>query len=273
MQISCANHGTGYHVIELPLANTTFIAKQLVAYQIVYIAAMCSVKLSYLLFYYPTFPTLDFRKWVWVCIGIVVAYWTGCMLQAFLICRPFERNWYPFIPGHCTSYKMAFVTTGVFNAITDLIIIALPIPVISSLHLATATKIGLIAIFAVGFLYVLVDLICSGGQSSHFHSVTAISIIRITVLLNIDFTDLTYAGHYAAFWSIVEPAVAIINCCVPLMRPLLKMVHPGGLWSSRKDSVEARRESEEGRSRTRRKGSIQLDEYPLTRIENSTERL
>ncbi|OSS43564.1 hypothetical protein B5807_11729 [Epicoccum nigrum] len=216
---------------------------------------MCSVKLSYLLFYHRTFPTPDFRKWVWGCIGIVVAYWTGCMLQAFLICRPFERNWNPFIPGHCASYEVAFVTTGVFNAITDLIIIALPIPVISSLHLATATKIGLIAIFAVGFF------------------VTAISIIRITVLLNIDFTDLTYTGHYAAFWSIVEPAVAIINCCVPMMRPLLKMVSPGGLWSSRKDSVEVRRESEEGRLRIRRKGSIQLDEYPLTRIENSTERL
>ena len=35
MQISYANYGTGYHVYELPLANITFIAKQLVAYQIV----------------------------------------------------------------------------------------------------------------------------------------------------------------------------------------------------------------------------------------------
>jgi hypothetical protein len=147
MQISYANHGTGYHVTEFPLANITFIAKQLVASQIVYIAAMCSVKLSYLLFCQRIFPTPDFRKWVWVCIGVIVAYWTRCMLQAFLICRPFERNWNPFISGHCASYKVAFVTTGVFNAITDLIIIALPIPVISSLHLATATKIGLVAIF------------------------------------------------------------------------------------------------------------------------------
>jgi hypothetical protein len=210
MQVSYANHGMGYHVTELSLANITFISKQLVAYQIVYIAAMCSVKLSYLLFYHRTFLTPDFCEWVWVCIGIVVAYWTRCMLQAFLICRPFERNWNPFIPGHCASYKVAFVTTGVFNAITDLIIIALPIPVISSLHLATATKVGLIAIFAVGFLYVLIDLIGFSGESSHFYSVTAVSVIRITVLLNIDFADLTYTGHYAAFWSIVEPAVAII---------------------------------------------------------------
>lgn len=273
MQISYANHGTGYHVYKLPLANITFAAKQLVAYQIVYIAAMCSVKLSYLLFYHRTFPTPGFRKWVWICIGIVVAYWTGCMLQAFLICRPFEKNWNPFIPGHCASYKVAFVTTGVFNAITDLIIIALPIPVVSSLHLATATKIGLIAVFAVGFLYVPIDLICSSVQSSHFYSVTTISIIRITVLLNLDFADITYTGHYAAFWSIVEPAVAIINCCVPLMRSLLKMVSPGGLWSSRRDSDQLRGDSHEERSRVRKKNSIQLDGYPLTRIEDSTERL
>ena len=93
------------------------------------------------------------------------------------------------------------------------------------------------------------------------------------VLLNLDFADITYTGHYAAFWSIVEPAVALINCCVPLMRPLLKLVSPGGLWSSRRDSDQLRGESQESGSRIRKKASIQLDEYPLTRIEDSTERL
>ena len=105
------------------------------------------------------------------------------------------------------------------------------------------------------------------------YSVTAISIIRITVLLNMDFADVPYTGHYAAFWSVVEPAVAIINCCVPLMRPLLRLISPDELWSSRKDSAQTRGESLESRSRIRKKTSIQLDEYPLTRIEDSTERL
>ncbi|KAF3004320.1 hypothetical protein E8E13_009303 [Curvularia kusanoi] len=255
MHVSYANHGMGYHITELPLANITFIAKQLVAYQIVYIAAICSVKLSYLFFYQRTFPTPEFRKWVWICMGIVLAYWSGCMLQAFLICRPFEMNWNPTIPGgHCANYNVAFATTGVLNAITDLIIMAFPTPLISRLHLATGAKVGLIAIFAIGLF------------------VTGVSIIRITVLLNVNFSDLPYTMHDAAFWSVVEPAVAIINCCIPLLRPLLRAISPGGVWSSIKGSIHIRGESQEDRSRIQKKTSIQFDEYPLTRIEDEAER-
>ena len=57
------------------------------------------------------------------------------------------------------------------------------------------------------------------------------------------------------------------------MRPLLKLVSPGGLWSSRKDSAQTREDSQESGSRIRKKDRIQFDEYPLTRVEDSTERL
>ncbi len=64
MHITYANHGMRYHVFEIPIANTVFIAKQLIAYQAVYNAAMASVKLSYLWFYLRIFPQPEFRKWI-----------------------------------------------------------------------------------------------------------------------------------------------------------------------------------------------------------------
>jgi hypothetical protein len=155
MHITYANHGMRYHVTELPLANVTFIAQQLVAYQAVYYAAMASVKLSYLWFYLRIFPQQNFRKWIWICMGLIGGYWLGSMLQIFLICRPFEMNWNPTIPGgHCASYNVAFVTIGIFNMITDLIIMFLPIPFIRKLQMAIGTKLGLTAIFGIGLLYV-----------------------------------------------------------------------------------------------------------------------
>lgn len=159
MHITYANHGMRYHIAELPLANATFIAKQLVAYQSVYYAAMSSVKLSYLWFYLRIFPQPEFRKWIWICMGLIGGYWLGSMLQIFLICRPFEMNWNPMIPGgHCASYNVAFVTIGIFNMITDLIIMLLPIPFIRKLQMAVGTKLGLVAIFAIGLLYVYLSV-------------------------------------------------------------------------------------------------------------------
>jgi len=153
MHITYANHGMRYHVSEIPIANTVFIAKQLIAYQAVYYAAMASVKLSYLWFYLRIFPQPEFRKWIWTCMGLVSGYWVGSMLQIFLICTPFEMNWNPSIPGgHCASYNVAFVTIGIFNMITDLIIMLLPIPFIRNIQMAVGTKIGLVAIFSIGLL-------------------------------------------------------------------------------------------------------------------------
>lgn len=152
MHITYANHGMRYHIVDLPIANSIFIAKQLVAYQAVYYAAMASVKLSYLWFYLRIFPQPKFRKWIWVCMGLVAGYWLGSMLQIFLICTPFEMNWNPAIPGHCASYNVAFVTIGIFNMITDLIIMLLPIPFLRKIQMAIGIKIGLVAIFSIGLL-------------------------------------------------------------------------------------------------------------------------
>ena len=111
---------------------------------------------------------------------------------------------------------------------------------------------------------------CLSSSLISTHSVTAITIIRINVLLNVDFTDLSYSMHHAAFWSVAEPAVAIINCCIATLRPLLKLISPSRLWSSNKGDTEERAGysgSSSGRKPSKPKFGIEHDEYPLTCIE------
>jgi hypothetical protein len=158
------------------------------------------------------------------------------MLQIFLICTPFKMNWNPMIlGGRYASYNVAFATIGIFSMVTDLIIMLLPIPFIRKLQMATGTKLGLVAIVGIGLLCVPLS------RALHFFllvnsccSVTAIAIVRINVLLDIDFTDLSFSVHDAAFWSVVEPAIAITSCCIATLRPLLKLISPARLWSSNK---------------------------------------
>jgi hypothetical protein len=99
--------------------------------------------------------------------------------------------------------------------------------------------------------------------------VTSITIIRIVVLVHIDFNDLPYSMHDGVFWTVAEPAIAIINCCIATLRPLLRLISPARLWSSNKGST-AGRTGELGESgfgkRSRNKAGMEHDEYPLTLV-------
>lgn len=149
-----------------PPENAVLIAKMLMVYQIVYYNAMVLAKFSYLAFYLRIFVSREFRILTWVCMGCAGAYWTGSMLQIFLICTPFERNWNPTLPGHCASQNVAFSTIGAFNLLTDVMIMALPIRFVWKLQMSLATKLAVVGIFGLGILYVFFALLFPPGSPS-----------------------------------------------------------------------------------------------------------
>ncbi|KAJ5637746.1 hypothetical protein N7490_007625 [Penicillium lividum] len=150
MQYHYARVGMRHHVTDLPTANTILMVKMLIIDQIVYYNAMVLVKFSYLFFYLRIFVTREFRILTWICMGCAASYWTGSMLQIFLICIPFEKNWDVTVPGHCASQNVAFSTIGAFNLITDVMIMALPIRFIWKLQMSIGTKMALYGIFGLG---------------------------------------------------------------------------------------------------------------------------
>ena len=93
------------------------------------------------------------------------------------------------------------------------------------------------------------------------------------MLLNVDFNDLSYSMHDAAFWSVAEPAVAIINCCIATLRPIIGYISPTQLWSSKKGSTgdhAGYSRAADSKSRARNKLGVEHDEYPLTQVEDGT---
>lgn len=207
--------------------------QMLIVYQIVYYNAMVLAKLSYLFFYLRIFVTEAFRLAAWICMGCALTYWLGSMLQIFLICQPFAKNWDTSLEGHCASQNVAFSTIGAFNLVTDLLIMLLPVHFVRKLQMSPATKLGLYMIFCLGFLYVSI-LPIEKYLLANKNSISAITIIRIRVLTTVDFTDLPYSMIWAAFWSVAEPALAVTNSCIPMLRPVLKAFFPS-LFSSARD--------------------------------------
>ena len=104
-------------------------------------------------------------------------------------------------------------------------------------------------------------------------SVTAITLIRIVVLLRVsaNVLNLPYVMTDAVFWSVAEPAVAIINCCIMTLRPLLRLISPARLWTSNRVNPldEASHPATIGTgSKLRNQIEDENDEYPVTLIED-----
>lgn len=75
------------------------------------------------------------------------------------------------------------------------------------LHIPVQQKLALIVVFALG-VFVLVT-----------------SILRITTIENISQSDITYE-NFSTMWTIIEPNVAVLCACLPMIRPFLVKFFP-----------------------------------------------
>ena len=132
-----------------------FLVKTFVVGDLIWIAACVSIKISIIHFYISIFGSnKTFRRAAYAVMAIAIAYAVGVLLENVLICRPFAKNWYPHLPGHCGNDVGNLIAASACNVAIDLTIIALPIPMIWSLHMATRRKVELTITFALGVLYV-----------------------------------------------------------------------------------------------------------------------
>ena len=95
-----------------------------------------------------------FRYTTYVVMAFVLSFGIGLILQAFLICRPFAKNWDPLLPGTCGSSTAVFLAGGIINIVIDLTMIILPMPLVWQLQMSQQRKSALSAVFALGTLYV-----------------------------------------------------------------------------------------------------------------------
>ena len=74
------------------------------------------------------------------------------ILETFLLCRPLAYNWDTSISGTCGNRNATYVVAGTLNLVTDLMVMALPLPHIWKLQLSFSKKIALCGVFSLGLL-------------------------------------------------------------------------------------------------------------------------
>ncbi|PHH64773.1 hypothetical protein CDD81_4035 [Ophiocordyceps australis] len=214
------NGGAGRHIAQVTPEEIAITLKLFVPAPLLWAISAAFIKLSILFFYISIFTMANLRKAVYAVIFLTVALLIAVLFESFFLCRPFAYTWDKTIPGVCGSTQDAYLAIAIVNLVTDLSVVALPMPILWRLKLPQRKKIAISAILSLGLV------IC------------AFTAARIKSVLDLDPMDFTYTMIPDLIYGALEIELGIINACLPLLRPLLLKFFGSG---SDLDSVPRRK--------------------------------
>lgn len=81
---------------------------------------------------------------------IVAGLWM--VISGFLFCIPVHAFWSVHHKDHCLPEGPVWYANAAMQIFTDLVILILPMPLLSKLHLPRRQKVGTMLVFGVGIL-------------------------------------------------------------------------------------------------------------------------
>ncbi|KAL8715376.1 MAG: hypothetical protein Q9220_000709 [cf. Caloplaca sp. 1 TL-2023] len=192
----------GYHISELSLDQIIALGKLYFAAEPLWVSSNTLVKLSIMHLYIQIFRIRTFRRVVYGVMALTISYWLSTVIRSFFLCTPLAYTWDRLhYTGSCVHLPAAYLSVSIINLILDVIVIALPMPMLWRLQMPTSKKAAITAIFGVG------GAIC------------VITILRIVSVHNLDLNDLSYTAVEDGIWSDLEPCLGIVNACLPVLQP------------------------------------------------------
>ncbi|RGP58882.1 hypothetical protein FSPOR_11721 [Fusarium sporotrichioides] len=195
---------------------------------ILYVTSLWAIKIALVLFYKRlAAPGTRLQTIYNITLGLLVCFWAAIFFHIIFQCFPHDKRWSQDPEYQCDPKEAErnYWLTVILNIGTDIVTISLPISMVLQLQMKTKQKIGVAAIFALGFLVVVASIIRA------YYSKKNETMLTCTV-------------------SMIETAVAIIATCLPPLRTLFL----GQMSSARTGSNYAGRYelSSTGRNQTRR---------------------
>ncbi|KAI0838463.1 hypothetical protein F5Y06DRAFT_287197 [Hypoxylon sp. FL0890] len=206
---SSTKYGGGRHIVFVE--NPRMVQILNIADENTYAYAMAFVKLSILRLYGSIFSSRQFHYFLWAIATVMIAWAISCGFAAIFQCRPIAHTWDPLVEKQfCINYGISLLVSGVINIATDFTILALPIPMVLSLHMSKQKKRLLIFTFAMG------------------GSACIISIIRLAFTIKVGSTaDGSWDDIPAGLLSVVELMFGILAASIPTYRPLYRRIIGG----------------------------------------------
>ena len=112
------------------------------------------IKLAFFWSYKRVFqPTKAMRWFCYAGASVCIAFYFAETFHDIFICIPVQKDYNPRLPGHCLPNRVGGSVTAIFNVISDLYILLLPLPFVWSLQMKLRPKLRLMALFGIGVLY------------------------------------------------------------------------------------------------------------------------
>ncbi|KAI1806828.1 MFS general substrate transporter [Daldinia bambusicola] len=226
-----ASKGLGRHDQDIPDENWNTLRRSEYAFSVLYNPALMATKTSVLIFYLRlsknTQKVLRLASWA----VLVIVNLAGAVLTLINIfqCRPVQAAFDPYPDtSYCIPLLTEFICSAPVNVVTDLAILALPLPVLTSMRLPRRQKVILIFTFALGIFVTIVDVV------RIYYLEQAINQVSATISSNPEATfgdssQFAWNASFSLMWSAVEVNVGIICACIPTLKPLVRRILPAML--------------------------------------------
>ncbi|KPM34659.1 hypothetical protein AK830_g11919 [Neonectria ditissima] len=227
------HNGLGRHDIHIDEGHRPALRRSEYVFSILYNPALMATKTAVLIFYLRlaknTQRVLRFASWL--TLGIVNIAGIILTFMNVFQCRPTQAAWDSTFDDHakCIPLLTEFICSSPVNIVTDLAILALPIPVLTGMRLPSRQKTILVLTFTVGVFVAIVDVVriyylqqaiadvpigSSGDPESRFGGQV----------------DFAWNASLSLMWSAVEVNVGMTCACVPTLKPLVLKLLPSMLY-------------------------------------------
>ncbi|KAL7944690.1 major facilitator superfamily domain-containing protein [Trichoderma barbatum] len=244
-------NGLGKHDADIPPSQISTLRHCEYVFSILYNPALMATKTSILIFYLRlarnTQMVLRFASW----LILVIVNVAGVVLTFMNIfqCTPVQAAWNANYGGStkCIPLLTEFICAAPVNIVTDLAILALPIPVLTGMRLPSRQKTILVFTFTLGIFVAVVDVV----RVYYLQQAIADVPTGITTDPTSRFggqSDFAYNASLALMWSAVEVNVGTTCACIPTLKPLVLRLLPSMLYNPKNNDPSPMTTSDKSQS-------------------------
>jgi fucose permease len=166
----------------------------------------------------------------WACLLIVNLAGVVLTFMNIFQCRPVDAAWNPSVKDKsCIPLLTEFICSAPVNIVTDLAILALPIPVLTGMKLPQRQKVILVLTFSLGIFVTIVDVVRIYYLQEAITRAPMAPTHDSSALFG-GTPEFAWNASLSLMWSAVEVNVGITIACVPTLKPLVLRILPAILY-------------------------------------------
>ncbi|KAI1479680.1 hypothetical protein F4774DRAFT_425801 [Daldinia eschscholtzii] len=201
-----AKYGAGRHITAV--TDLRLLSLWKITAEMAYYLSLLFIKLGILRLYGTIFPSRTFRTLLWIFALLFITFHLVAIIVVILECIPIEYSWDMTIQGgHCVNSGLYTFLAGIFNIITEFMILLSPIPYVLRLNTSKQKKMLLVFTFGMG------------------GSACIVSVVRLAFAFEFDSTsDSSYDNIPFCLLAVVELMTGILAASIPTYRPFFRRI-------------------------------------------------